>query len=269
MKKCILFLTVFCFLQIKMFAQEANEPVATNWQRYLHLESGFVFPNGSLNEDIPIRQNFSHHYDLSSRGGEVTLRSSGSLLGLRFEFFNPKYQAGISTGIRYTNYSSLIKGSSSSNAEFFYLRYVFIDDEAKYARVKSISETNNFIGIPIELRYIPLQTKYVGLILKTGFEISFLNISPKTTIELQETSMEQYESQIIDNVIRETDKYYSTLYSSIGVNVGKPDKPKFIFEVFLPSYYLTKNNFALMNEVNHYKGGVKFSIQFPISKAQQ
>jgi hypothetical protein len=228
------------------------------------VESGFIFPDGSINEDIPIRQNFSHHYDSYSGGGEVTLRTYGSLFGLRLEFFNPKYKAGISTGLRYTNYSSSITGSSSLNSEFFYLRYAFTEEEAKYARVKSISESNNFLGIPLEFRYFPIQTKYFGLFLKVGFEMGFLNLNHRTEIELQEADMEPYKNQILESVIRDTDKYYATVYSSIGTKVGKPDKLNFMFEAFLPSFYLTKNNFALMDEVSRYMGGVKFSLQFPV-----
>jgi len=232
-----------------------------NW--FLHLESGIMYPSGTIKDNIAIRQNISSYYVNQSSDGEISSETAGFNLGLKCEYFLPRFNTGVSAGLRYTGYNSDISGYSASNADFFYLRYSMMSSDTKFARVINITETNNFISIPLEIRVVPIHYMDFGLFFKAGAEFSRFNIKKKTNINFQDESMEEYEDDILENITLPTNKNYSTLYGSIGVQYGMPNKTNYLFEIFLPSYYLSDNNFALTN-VDYFQG-FKFSVQIPLN----
>ncbi len=263
MKNLFVTICILVLPGIGMYSQDTPNSPQTNWTSFLHLESGFIYPAGTVKENIAIRQNISSYYVNQSSDGEISTETSGFIVGLRWEYFNKKYKAGISTGLRYTGYACQISGFSSSNADFFYLRYSELNSDTKFARVKNINEINNFISIPLEVRFIPVQIKGVGLFVKAGTEISRINIKKNTNILFQDKGMDIHEDIILDNIGVSTNKLYSTLYGSLGIKLGNENQANYTFELFMPSLFLTKNNFTLV-DVDHFEG-FKISIQFPLN----
>jgi hypothetical protein len=264
MKKIALILCLIIIPGVPLHSQVLSEKQPGNWVRFIQVESGFMYPDGTIKESIAIRQNISSYYVNQSSNGYISSSTSGFILGLKWEYFNTRLKTGISTGLRYTGYRSEISGFTSSNADFFYLRYSMLNSDTKFARVKSITETNNFISIPLEIRYIPFQYKGFGLFVKAGIEFSIFNLKKGTDINFQDTIMEVNQDIILSGMSASPNKLYSVLYGSIGLKVGKEGKPNCQFEVFLPSLFLTKNNFTL-TDVGYFDG-FKFSILFPIKK---
>jgi hypothetical protein len=138
-----------------------------------------------------------------------------------------------------------------------------LNSDTKFARVKSISETKRLVSIPLEFRIVPLQYKNIGFFAKVGAEFSKFIFMKKTNINFQENNMEMNEEAILNNIGAISNNLYSTLYGSIGVKIGKETKRNYIFEFFLPSYFLSKKNFSLI-DVDSFTG-FKFSMQFPIN----
>ena len=249
---------------LDLYSQDLPVKTQHNWIQFLHLESGLMYPSGSVKEDIAIRQNISSYYVNQYSNGYISTASSGVLLGLRWEYFNVKFKTGISTGLRYIGYTSELSGYSSNSADFFYLRYSMQDTDTKFARIKSITESNSFISIPIEIRTVPFQYMKFELLAKVGAEISIINLKKSSDIDFSNSSMEIHQNHIMNSIGIDANSLYSTLYASIGLKYGIENKPNFIFEVFLPSIFLTSNNFFL-SEVDYYDG-FKLSVQFPINK---
>jgi hypothetical protein len=264
MKNLILLLCFTFMPLISLYPQDTSEEPLHNWNSYFNIESGFIYPVGSLRENFPIRQNISSFYVNQTTDGEISSESSGFVVGLIWEYFNTKFKTGVSTGVRYIDYNSEITGYSSSNSDFFYLRYSMENSNTKFARVNSIAEANNLITIPLELRYVPIQSDIVGLFVKAGAELSVLNLKKKTTINFQEESMQVNQDEVLNSLGIVNEKFYSTAYASIGIKAGHKNKTNYIFEVFLPSIFLTKNNFTLVN-IDYFEG-FRFSIQFPVKK---
>jgi hypothetical protein len=256
----------FCLLiisGISLYSQEETANPPGDWSRFIHIEGGFSYPSGTIKESIAIRQNLSSYFVNQSSNGEISSETSEFAYGIRWEFFNNKYKSGVSSGLRYTRFNTDISGYSSSNADFFYLRYSELNSDTKFARVKSLSEVNNFISIPLEIRAVPVQIKGLGLFAKAGAEFSLFNIKKSTHITFQDDGMNAQENVILDKIGLSTNKFCSTLYASVGLKLGKVNKPNYMFEIFLPSVFLTKNNFSLTNV--DYFDGFKFSVQFPVN----
>lgn len=248
---------------VTIFSQDALEKTLPKWSKYLHLEAGFLYPGGTIKESISVRQNISSYYVDQYSSGYVSSYTDAFFVSARWEHFYNKFKTGISIGLRYTGYKGEITGYSSMSANFFYLRYSMQDSDTKFARVKSINESNSFVSIPIEIRVVPFNYKDLGFFAKAGSDIGILNLKQTTTISFQESSMKQYHDDIVANITNETNPFYSTLYTSVGMQYGKVNKPRYVFEVQLPSLFLSNNNFALTNLDTF--SGIVFSIQIPIN----
>jgi hypothetical protein len=248
-----------------MHSQELTEkPPARHV--FLHLESGFIFPGGNIRESLAIRQNISSWHVHQPAGGNVFADSYGLVGGLRCEYFSSLLMSGISTGVRFIRYNTMITGYSSTISDFFYLRYSMGGSDTKFARVKSLTETNNYINIPVELKFIPLQFDAFGLFIKAGAEFSLTNLKKATDIEFQESAMEIHREDVLNAIMIATNMNYSTLYGSIGLTIGQTGRPNYIIEAYLPSMFLTGDNFTL-TETNSFQG-LMFSVILPLTRKQ-
>lgn len=261
-----LFIWSICFVMSGMlvFSQEKTPAVQQNWNRFIHIESGFLYPGGTIKESIAIRQNISSFYVDQYSRGYIFSETSGFIFGIRWEYFNNKFKTGVSTGLRYSGFKTEIFGFSSSVSDFFYLRYTIQDSDTKFARVNSITETKSFISLPLELRTMPFEIKKLGFFVRAGVEFSLMNLGKSTSIEFKEKSMNLYHDEILNNIGTNTNKFYSSLYASAGMKFGKAGRPTYIFEVYFPSLILTKNNFVL-SEIDYFEG-FKLSVQLPVQK---
>ncbi|MFW5877985.1 MAG: hypothetical protein ACOCUP_02615 [bacterium] len=259
------FLLLFMiFLQLN--SQDLPATGDSNWQRFIHIEGGMIYPEGSIRENIAIRQNISSYYVDQVSNGHVYSETYGIVVGAKWEYFNQKLNIGFSSGLRYTDFQSEITGYSSNRADFFYLRYSMEDSDTKFARVKYLEESAGFITIPLEVRFIPFEYKNIGLFGRAGAEVSIMNILSERNIGFREETMEAFEDEVLGQIGNSPGKFYSSLYASIGLKMSKPGRPEYVIELFLPSPFLSKNNFVL-TKVDYYSG-FKFSIHFPILKSK-
>ena len=266
MKNYLLAICLLCTYALDMHSQELSEKPSARQTVFILLESGFIYPGGNIRESLAIRQNISSWHVNQSATGNIFADSHGFIGGLRCEYFSSLLMTGISTGVRFTRYNTVITGYSSNISDFFYLRYSMGGSDTKFARVKSLTETNNFISIPIEFRFMPLQFDALGLYVKAGTEFSIANLHKETNIEFQESIMDIHREDVLNNIMIVTNRYYSTLYGSIGLTIGRSGRPNYNIEAYLPSILLTGNNFTL-TETDRFQG-VMFSVQLPLTKKQ-
>jgi hypothetical protein len=264
MKHLVLAFFIVINSLLSLYSQNNDEKQHSDWLRFLYPEFGFIYPEGSVKENIAIRQNINSFYVNQSSYGHIYSESSGFIAGLRWEYFNTKFRTGFSSGLRYTGFNTEITGFSSWNAQFFYLRYSMLDNNTKFARVTSINENIHFISVPVEIMFVPLEYSIFELFIKAGGDFSFKSLRKRTGIDFFENHMEVYHDSILNALGLSTGKHYSTLYSSAGLKIGKQGDPNYLIEVFMPSVFLTRNNFNLTE--SSYFGGVKFSLQIPVNR---
>lgn len=248
---------------ISIYSQDVSDSGSRAWLRFLHVEAGSFYPDGKIKERISIRQNVSSNYvDLASYGN-ISSTSSAPIIGIRWEYYNKKVNLGVSTGLRFTLYSNEITGSSSTKADFFYLRYSEMASETRFARVKSLTENKDFLSVPLEIRYdLPIHTKGFGCFIKCGIEASVLSFGEKLNIDFQENAMDSSNDIVMNSLVLNTDRFYSIFYGSTGCYVGKSGKPNFAVEIFFPSKILGQKNFNLVDIKS--LEGFKFSVLLPL-----
>ena len=240
-----------------------NQP-ANDWKKYIHIEVGAIYPEGTISESLAIRQNISYYYANQYSNGSISSETSGLIFGIRYEYFLPKFKSGISTGIRFTGLNTEISGYTSSNSDFFYLRYSMEGSDTKFARVKSLKEDNYLLSVPLEVRFIPFTYKNFSLFAKAGIEYSVISLKRGVDIKFQNDDMNMHEAAILAGISRPSNKNYSVFYSSIGIKLGQEGKLNYSLEILLPSFFMTKNNLSLL-DLDYFEG-FKLSVQFPVNK---
>jgi hypothetical protein len=264
MKICTLLITTL-FSGMMLFAQDPPEQPNPKWVHLLHAEAGITFLNSTIKESLAIRQNVSSYYAYQSSKGQISTNTTGYNAALLWEFYHSGKKLGFSTGVRYTAYNTMISGYTGQNADFFFLRYSAEGIDTKFARVKSITEANRFIGIPLEIRYVPFQFKNIQYFVKAGIEPGSYNLQHKTDITFQDPLMDPYKEDVVAGFSGSVSSFASTFYSSLGVVLANKNNAGITIEVLLPSFMLSKNNFSL-TEANRYSG-FRASIQIPAGKS--
>jgi hypothetical protein len=254
----IMLMVLICYGAI---AQESTDQPSKKWINLIHFESGFTFPNGSISEGLAVRQNISSYYAEQSSQGQISATTTGFNAGFRYELFHPGKRLGISAGLRFSTYTTAITGYSSQNADFFYLRYSSEGVDTKFARVKSITESNKHVGIPLEFKYIPFGFKDVHYYLKAGVEPRY-RFRNQIGIEFHDPAMDAYQEDVVAGFSTIISTFTTVVYPAIGIQIGDRNAQGVNIEVLLPSFYLTDENFSLI-ETRRFSG-FRVSYQFPV-----
>ena len=252
--KILLFILIFDFAFIA-----AQQPEHNN-RFFMNVDFGACFFGGDLKDKWSIRQDVES-YGYPHENNSVNQSTSSFYFSVKpeYRFFNDK--ASFTAGVRYTRL-----GSDLEKDKYFHLRYKKEGTNTEFARVRSIKERYDYIGIPFEIQYIPIQLHRVGFYVKIGTDVNF-RIKSDIDMTFVNESMEQHQQEIFDRIGVGTNSFYSTLYGSIGMKCGKVDGINFHFDVFLPSFILTSNNSALVS-LNNF-AGIQCSLAIPLKKTKK
>jgi hypothetical protein len=260
MKKFILLILLFsCVFTIS--AQEENKKKQLRNNAFLICPE--VFFGGmfnDLNEKWEIRQDIESQWNdyHNNYGSSVYSNTFYNYAGIRTEYRFLNSRMGLISGLRFTTFSNKMEKDS-----FFHLRYICNNTGTEFARVKKIREINNYIGIPLELRLIPFQSKYVALSVKIGAEFNY-RVNEDLSIDFVNDNMQSMEEEIINNIGVETKDFYSTLYCSLGIRLITENRVSLNMEIVLPSYIITSNNFSTIIPKTY--NGFLISCQIPLIK---
>lgn len=262
MKKAISVFILLAFPVLSALTQTNNNQAATMWNKSVHVEAGFIYPQGNIRESIPIRQNISYYSVNQYSSGYISSSTSGLLLGIRYEYELPKIRSAISTGLRFTGINTEISGYTSAKSDFFYLRYSMQESDTKFARVKSLSEDNFFLSVPLEVRVFPFQFKGLSFYAMAGLEYSVVTLKRAVDISFHNEQMDMHKDEVLESIAGPENRNYSTFYGALGMKIGREDKINYSFEIMLPSVPLIRNNYSLIDV--EYIEGFRLSIQLPL-----
>lgn len=221
----------------------------------------------SLNEKWNIRQDVGSGYNgYNSSVNSVATNMYISHFAVKPEIRLFDDKIAFSSGLRFSNILSDVSiwGSQMDNAGYFYLRYNTSGLNTEYAKVRTLDESTNYLGIPIEVKLIPFSFWRIDFYLKTGVEFNFL-LSSKTKIDFVNDAMNEFESTLIDNVGVKVNNLYSTWSTALGLTFGNKNRLQYNIEFLMPSFFITKNNSTLVNAEMF--TGFRCSVQFPIRQA--
>lgn len=256
MKKTFLFFYLLLFLYAnKLSAQEESKKNA--YLKFIGIESGSVFYGSNFKNDDFVRKQDQLNYP-------TDIYNSTSFhnwhIGSKIEFRFTEYNLGIKTGIRFSTLNSKTGTDYSDNKnDFFY--FLFKEDvtSVEYLRLRGIYQKTQYIGIPIEIRYLMLPSKYFKLFCKTSADLQYL-VGSKSNVFFLKEEMEIYENDVIDK-FNKPNKLLSTLYFSGGMKFGSDENINFNLEAIFMSVVLSGNNSSINKPLAG--GGFQINIQVP------
>jgi len=257
-QKQVLLISFLSLIFFSVYSQESNG-------LSLGFEVGSGFVTGDLNKNWNVRQ-YMGNYDYDySYGSSISSDMSISFIGIRPEISFLQNKIAVSSGLRYTRINSSLSNGSTSDGAFFYLRGNGNTTNIDYYKVRKINEDNDYIGIPLDIKFLPFLNEYFDLYFKLGAEINF-RFNTSTDIDFLNPDMEQFQQELIANVKFTPNHFYSSLYGAIGIRLGKKDRVKYNLELILPTYILTANNSSLLTP--RYYTGFNFTVQLPGKKSK-
>jgi hypothetical protein len=246
-------------LSLMVCTAYAQEPT----RYFLSVEAGSSFVTGRLNPNWKVRQDVgSYEYEYmnaNSIHAEMTISSIGIKPGM--SFFGNKVQAY--SGLRYTHINSDLSKNSTLESAFFYLSDHGTTDITDFYKIKHITEDNDYLGVPLEILVLPFKNDYFDFYLKAGAELNF-RFHTSRDIKFLNPDMEPYQDLILEHANVTTNSIYASVYSAIGIRLGRKNNVKYDLELLLPSYILTRNNSSLI--LPDFYSGVRFAVQFPCKK---
>lgn len=258
-----IFCLLFAFLNFFFSSYSQNEGESSHpWQQYVHVEMNAILPNANLKENIPIRQNVSSYTYYNHNDARIVAQTNGLSYAAKLELYNNQLNLGILAGIKYWLYFTTIKGRMSENAEYFYFRYASDLQESKFARLKNITETQQYLTVPVDVRYYFFNRKRLGIFVRMAADVGF-NVRHKLDVTFFNPEMSPHKAEVLNIVQQTFDKVYYSGSTSLGFRYYYIDKVSLNVELNVLSTYLGGNYFILTNAERY--SAIKVSVQIPLS----
>ena len=251
----LFFSLILCISAIKLFSQE--EAKKNTYLKFIGIESGAVFYASEFKQIDLVRKQDQNNYP-----SDIYNKTSfyNWYLGAKIELRSSEYKLGIQTGLRFSTLNSMSGSNySDKNNDFYY--FLFNEDETavEYMRLRGIKQKANYVGIPLEFRYLMLRSKYVKLFCKASTEFQYL-VNSKSDVYFLKEEMEVHENEVIEK-FNKPNKLLSTLYFSGGIKFGSDENINFNLEAVFLSFVLSDNNSIINKPLAG--GGFQVNIQVP------
>jgi len=258
MKKKVLFLLALPFFSLAVsYTQESK-------QKFIGIETGIDFLTGDLPLKESIRGDVPSYYNTGVATKNLSILFYKNYFGIKTEIMLFSDKLGLSGGFRFTNMHASIGKNSylTGTSDFFYLLYNQSGNTTEYLKLKDISQTSNYLGIPVELRYLFRNTDIGRFYIKTGVEFNY-RLQTKTNIGFYNEAMNTFQDNV-SKMVGQPGSFSSFFYGAFGLRYGKPSKPAINLELCLPTVVLSKATSGLV--IPQSGGGVQVVIQIPIKQ---
>ena len=243
MKKYIVIFGIFMLFISQIQAHSGDTITILTPRLRVGVEAGVnLLFDAKVNKPPQIRENQSYYLDDDDHyyGGFVSNYQNPGLfyLGLKAEYTLSKRFAA-SAGMRF----SYKKTTLDSDKDYFLWRVSENQASTNYVKIKSITQRNYYVGVPMEIRVFPHEKDYfVRHYFILGTALNFLAASQKD-VEFVNPAMEKYSSEVVSQ-IKEPNLFYGLFYAGIGLKIGKMNNPFGNIEVHMPlvTYGNTKSD---------------------------
>jgi len=230
--------------------------------QYIGFDWGFAFFKSKPSDTDHIRGDVTSFHTESSTSGLVCI-SFRSSSGVKFETYRVNSRIGLAAGLRFSKFVQNMGkwGLLATGVNHFYWLYNQEGVITDYARVKSISQTSNYMGFPAEIRFFASNSyRRVRLYFKAGAEME-IRLRTKTEIRFKYDSMKSFEN-VVTSQVSKPSFFGMTLYNCIGLNIGGGRKPSLGLEAFIPVLNRRPGSPGLLSNI--YGGGLQFNLQIPV-----
>ncbi len=172
-------------------------------------------------------------------------------------YITPKFS--LSTGLRITNTLSKYE----SNYSYFYYKYKEDGCDTYYSRIKSIDQSNFYVGIPLEFRFTIRGTGRPSPYIRAGAVLNF-RCSSSTKTNLYRNDIDY--TPDTDNIIPTADNFAMPVYCAAGCQIGH--QKSFGVEIQFP-YTVAIGSMSSFGDTNNFGGGIQITYQFAKNKSEE
>ena len=261
MKK--LFICSF-FVLLVTHIQAQEEITLTMPRLRLGIEAGVSSVLSQINKPEMIRENRYHYYDqdYDYYCGFVRDASNVTLFnfGAKLEYVLHK-RIAVASGLRFSFY----KATLNSDRDCFLWKVSETEISSNYIKINNISQTNYYLGIPLEIRFFLSEKDYaVRTYFIVGTSFNFLAAS-ENKIAFHNPEMEKYSSGVLE-YIGNPSSFYCSLYGGFGLKFGKANYPFGNLEFFFPMLNFEKYNTNAFTEFDLLGFGIRTTLNIPVAR---
>lgn len=201
-----------------------------------------------------------------------TLRATGLgaySVGIKYEQFFCDNQLGFAVGLRVSQYSSSIRGEYRGLflfvpiRDFFYWQFHQEGVYTDYLKINKITQKNNYLGIPLELRYFPKKGDFAfKTYLKIGVALNYL-LSSSNSIEFANNQMDTFSSKV-EKQMEQPNSFHSYIYPAFGMKFGKNHRTWFNMEFHFPGFLVGKKHHPFIQPGVGLR--MQLALQIPLKK---
>ena len=256
MKAKLLLFMLFPFVfVVEIMSQESKN-------KCFGVEAGIDFVGCDLTNQDNIRSETPSYYYYSGQSTKnLSILCYKNYFGIKREVFFLSNRLGLTAGLRYTRMHGSVGKDTywGSVSDFFYFMYQQTGTTTEYLKIKGINQNSDYIGIPLEFRWLCKEWELGRYYYKTGAEFD-IRVHTKTTVDFSDNAMKTFESSIV-KMLGNPHTFTSLLYFAIGFKLGDSSKPSANLEFGLPIYLINETSGLVRPYAG---GGFQFSVQLPI-----
>lgn len=181
--------------------------------------------------------------------------------GVKAEFRAQNGLLGLLTGLRLTRTESSLGKNDywTSRSDFLYLLYRQQETTTEYLKVRDITQVSEYLGIPLEMRIYPYESRTIQLYYKIGFDFNVL-LHSNTKTRFFDPGMDVFEKGVED-IVEDPWPVYATFHLAIGLKIGKPENPGINIEACVPQFLIANYNESLV--APEIGGGIQLNLRIP------
>jgi hypothetical protein len=231
-------------------------------QHFFGIEAALAFLGSDVSDQDNIRGDMpsNEEWEPSSSVTSILYRQ---FVGIKYENMSLYNKMGISTGIGYCQQYGIL-GSSDywENSDFFYLLYREDGLNTEYFKISGITQTTDYIRVPLEIRFFPYQANFLRIYFKAGLDFNY-RLETSTKVDFANAGMNQYEDEVVA-MFEKPKQYYSSGYFGGGLRFGKPNHMMINIEALLPVFSINQNATGLVDGAAGV--GCLVNVQLPLNK---
>jgi len=185
--------------------------------------------------------------------------------GIKYEYLTMHNKMGISTGVRFSRQTGVIgRNDDWDSGDFFYLKYSENGQNTEYFKINGITQTTDYVGFPLEIRFFPYRASFLRMYFKAGMDFNY-KLQSKTNVQFSNPDMDAYENDV-KALFREPKSFMATSYFTGGLRFGREYRPTVNIEAMLPTWTSDSKSTGMLRS---YAGvGFMVNVQVPINARQ-
>ena len=207
--------------------------------------------------------NYNGFFGFLHSVSDVTQGLENTYGGIKYESFFYKNRIGLTAGLRFSKSSSKITADERGKMYFFWL---FRQDETTtdYLKIQEIKQKNNYLGIPLEFRYILKGDRdlFFNQYFKLGAAVNYC-LSTSNSVSFWDTAMNRY-AGAVEKQIKKPNAINAWIYPAYGFKLGKMKNVWFNMEFHFPGFLIGKNAHPFFR--SDVGIGAELSVQIPVNK---